>query len=161
MVIRKGLQWRSCLFFGFLSQGSGRQPGGCMCMGDNAMPLEVSSKEKEPGVCVVQPVGSLDSNTYMILQEHLHTLFAQSCPDIIIFDMEGVNFISSMGVRVIVKTGKRLREKDGKLLVSNLRPQIRMVFDIIRALPPERIFTSLQELDDYLAHMQRKTVEKG
>lgn len=28
MVIRKGLQWRSCLFFGFLSQGSGRQPGG-------------------------------------------------------------------------------------------------------------------------------------
>jgi len=125
------------------------------------MPLEVSSKEKEQGVFVVYPVGSIDSNTYRILQDHLDSMLSDSCPNIIIFDMEGVNFISSAGIRVILKVRKSLKGKGGKLLMTNLRPQIKVVFDIIRALPPERIFASIEELDDYLAHMQRQALEKG
>ena len=125
------------------------------------MPLEVSSREKECGVLVVSSIGSIDSTTYKILQNHLDLILLENCPKIIVFDMDGVNFISSMGVRVIFKTRKCLKEKGGELLMANLRPQIKVVFDIIRALPPERIFASIAELDDYLAHMQRRTLEEG
>lgn len=125
------------------------------------MPLEISSREKEQGVLVVSPVGSIDSNTYKILQSHLDSILSESCPEVIVFDMDGVNFISSMGIRVILKTRKWLKQKGGKVLMANLRPQIKVVFDIIRALPPERIFASIEELDDYLGHMQRRTLEEG
>ena len=125
------------------------------------MPLEISSREKEQGVLVVSPVGSIDSNTYKILQSHLDSILSESCPEVIVFDMDGVNFISSMGIRVILKTRKWLKQKGGKVFMANLRPQIKVVFDIIRALPPERIFASIEELDDYLGHMQRRTLEEG
>lgn len=124
------------------------------------MPLEVSSREKEPGVVVVCPLGSIDSSTYDILQDCIDSIISGKSPQVLILDMDGVIFISSMGVRVILRTRKTLKALGGKLLLMNLRPQIRMVFDIIKALPQEKIFASIQELDDYLAHMQLKTLEK-
>ena len=41
----------------------------------------------------------------------------------------------------------------------NLQPQIRKVFDIIQALPSLNVFESVEELDQYLAEMQRKVRE--
>lgn len=125
------------------------------------MPLDVTSEEREPGILIIYPVGSVDSSTHDILQGYVDSLISDKSPRVVIFDMDGVIFISSMGVRVVLKTGKMLKERGGKLLMLNLRPQIKTVFDIIRALPQERIFSNIQELDDYLAHMQRQTLEKG
>jgi len=124
------------------------------------MPLDVTSEEREPGILIIYPVGSVDSSTHDILQGYVDSLISDKSPRVVIFDMDGVIFISSMGVRVVLKTGKMMKERGGKLLMLNLRPQIKTVFDIIRALPQERIFSNIQELDDYLAHMQRQTLEK-
>lgn len=124
------------------------------------MPLDVSSKHKEPGVLLVSPIGSIDSNTHKLLDDHISVAIAKETPSVIVFDMEGVNYISSMGVRVILRTRKILKQAGGKVLMMNLRPQIKMVFDIIKALPSERIFSSIQELDDYLARMQRRVMEE-
>ena len=124
------------------------------------MTLDVTSKAKEPGVLMVCPVGSIDTNTHKILDDHISAAIARETPSAIVFDMEGVNYISSMGVRVLLRTRKVLKQTGGKVLMMNLRPQIKMVFDIIKALPSERIFTSLQELDDYLAHMQLRAMEE-
>ena len=44
------------------------------------MPLTVTSKEREAGVITVCPAGSLDSNTYTILEERLAQA-AQKGPD--------------------------------------------------------------------------------
>ena len=124
------------------------------------MPLDVTSEEKEPGILIIYPVGSIDSSTHENLQGYVDSMISDKSPKVVIFDMDGVIFISSMGVRVVLKTGKMLKERGGKLLMLNLRPQIKTVFDIIRALPHERIFSNIRELDDYLAHMQRQTLEK-
>jgi hypothetical protein len=43
--------------------------------------------------------------------------------------------------------------------LTNLQPQIRKVFEIIQALPSLNIFESVEELDRYLAAMQRKVRE--
>jgi len=124
------------------------------------MPLDITCEERAPGTVIVYPVGSLDSSTHAVLQGYVDSVLADHLPSVVIFDMDGVIFISSMGVRVILQTRKKLKQKGGKLLMLNLRPQIKTVFDIIRALPRERIFSSIQELDNYLAHMQRQALEK-
>jgi anti-anti-sigma factor len=123
------------------------------------MPLKVVSKEKTAGVFIVYPFGSIDTNTYGVLEEKIDHLILEENADVIILDMEGVDYISSMGIRVVVKSRKLLKKRDGSLVVMNLQPQIKKVFEIIKALPSLRIFSSIQELDDYLSDMQQKVID--
>ncbi len=123
------------------------------------MSLTVSSAEKMPRVFVLSPVGSLDSNTYGILEKKVEYLIREGQAKHITFDMAGVSYISSMGVRVVLKTQKELKQRGGSLTMMNLQPQIKKVFEIINALPSMQIFSSVQELDSYLTTMQRQAVK--
>jgi anti-sigma B factor antagonist len=118
------------------------------------MTLKVNSAETRPGVFNVSPIGSLDGNTYQILDGTVESILSQM-PDIIIFDLEFLDYINSMGVRVLLKTKKELAKNNGKIMFLRLQPQIRKVFDILNALPTLQVFTSIQELDDYLDAMQK------
>ncbi len=118
------------------------------------MSLKVATREKSVGVYVVTPEGSLDTNTYSILEEKVDALLERS-PRSIVFDLKKLDYISSMGVRVVAKTKKSLIKTGGKVVLLNLQPQIRKVFEIIKALPSEQIFSSVEELDQYLENMQK------
>jgi len=119
------------------------------------MALKVTSAEKRPGVITISPIGSMDTNTYMILEEKVDSIL-QKTPDLIIFDMENLNYINSMGIRVLLKTKKAQKKWDGKVVFMNLQPQIKKVFDILKALPSLQVFASIEELDNYLDAMQKK-----
>ncbi len=57
------------------------------------------------------------------------------------------------------KARKALSARAGKVLVANPQPQIQKVFDMVKAVPLNEIFTSVAEADAYLFAMQRKVVE--
>ena len=123
------------------------------------MSLRVTVKEQRVGVFVISPVGSIDSDTYRFLEDRAD-LILESSPSEIVFDMTSVDYISSAGIRVILKVGKALKKNEGKIILVHLQPQVKKVFDIIKALPTMTVFTSIEELDDYLDKMQRKAVEE-
>jgi anti-sigma B factor antagonist len=116
--------------------------------------LKVNSAETRPGVFTVSPIGSLDGNTYEVLESTVKSILDQ-LPDIIIFDLEFLDYINSMGIRVLLKTKKAMEKNNGKIMFMHLQPQIRKVFDILSALPTLQVFTSIQELDAYLDAMQK------
>ena len=118
------------------------------------MPLKVKSTMREPGVIIVSPIGSIDANSYNVLDEKMDEILKQS-PDVIIFDMEFADYISSTGIRVLLKTKKALKETAGRMVFMNLQPQIQKVFDILKAIPTLKVFTSIEELDKYLDVMQK------
>jgi anti-sigma B factor antagonist len=118
------------------------------------MALKVTSTEKQPGVFTISPIGSLDGNTHSVLEEKVDGVLKES-PNVIIFDLEFLDYINSMGVRVLLKTKKALEKNDGKIIFMHLQPQIKKVFDILNALPTLQVFTSIQELDEYLDAMQK------
>jgi anti-sigma B factor antagonist len=122
------------------------------------MSLTVSSSEKTIGNFIVQPEGSLDTNTYKILENRINLLLTGK-PKLIIFDLEKLDYISSMGVRTIAWTKKELKKINGSIVLLNLKPQIRKVFDIIKALPSQQIFDTMEELDEYLDIMQKQDTE--
>ena len=122
------------------------------------MSLTVTLKEHGVGLFTVCPMGTLDSNTYQILEGHLQAITAAS-PRSIIFDLKDLSYISSAGVRVILATKKALKAAGGDIVLTNLQPQIRKVFDIIKAVPSLSIFESVEELDRYLDAMQKKVRE--
>jgi len=121
------------------------------------MALTVSSVQKAKGLGIISPAGSLDSNTYLIFQEQIEKVLPEK-PIMIVFDMKALEYMSSAGVRVILKTRDTLKKNDGKITFMNLQPQIKKVFEIINALPSMRIFSSIKEMDNYLDVMQKKAV---
>ena len=122
------------------------------------MPLKVKVTPKRPGVMVVSPIGAIDASTYTILEDKVENALKES-PDVIIFDMEFADYISSTGIRVLLKTKKALKKTDGKMVFMNLQPQIKKVFEILQAIPTLKVFASIAELDNYLDVMQKAARE--
>jgi anti-sigma B factor antagonist len=113
------------------------------------MALEVNTAIKSPGIFLVAPIGSIDGADRGILQGTIDSVLKQN-PEVIIFDMEHTDYINSMGIRVLVKTKNAMKQKGGKIAFINLQPQIKKVFDILNAMPAFKVFSSIQEFDDYL-----------
>lgn len=109
--------------------------------------------EKREGFFVIQPVGSINTITSQILQNEVKQIF-KSKPEIILFDMKQVSYINSNGLSVILKVHQAMKSRGGRVILINFQPHIKKVFDIINALPKERIFADQHELDDYLDTMQ-------
>jgi anti-anti-sigma factor len=76
--------------------------------------------------------------------------------DNLIFDLARLEFISSAGIRVLVHARRVMKAQAGGFLMVNMQPPIVKVFEIIKALPGFTIFESQEELDRYLAAIQRQ-----
>jgi anti-anti-sigma factor len=123
--------------------------------GGVSMPLKVSVDKKGEGAYAVRSEGSIDTNTFMTLQTEVESVLEKS-PTVIIFDMKDVHYVSSAGVGVVLLAEQSLKPKNGKVLMVNLQPQIKKVFDIVKALPDQQVFSSIEEMDRYLKEVQRK-----
>lgn len=99
--------------------------------------------------------GSLDSNTAPELQQSIDTELNDSI-SITIIDFRSLDFLSSAGLRVIFKTKKFMDNSGGEFLLVNLQPQIKKVFEIIKALDGMSVFKDQEEMDEYLSDMQDK-----
>ncbi len=119
------------------------------------MSLEITITNETSAVKRVAISGSLDSNTAPDLQQHIDDAIDDTILSIIV-DFKNLDFISSAGLRVIFKTKKILSGRGGKLYLANLQPQIRKVFDIIKALDGMNVFKDQDEMDAYLSDMQDK-----
>ena len=102
--------------------------------------------------------GSLDSNTAPQLQQRVNEEINESV-DPTVIDFKNLDFLSSAGLRVIFKTKKIMDNSGGRFLLVNLQPQIKKVFEIIKALDGMNVFKNQDEMDDYLAAMQTKVKE--
>ncbi len=102
--------------------------------------------------------GSLDTDTAPQLQEKIDQEI-NSTVHMVIMDLKRLHFLSSAGLRVIFKTKKQMDEHHGKFLLLNLQPQVRKVFDIIKALDGMQVFKSQEEMDEYLTAMQNKVLD--
>jgi anti-anti-sigma factor len=118
------------------------------------MELKVDVNHKAQGVYVIQPSGLLNSNTFAILDKEVDAVLATS-PKLVVLDLEHLEYLSSAGLRVILKAREALKKNNAKLVFMNLQPQIRKVFDIVSALPTMQVFKNIEELDDYLDVMQK------
>ena len=122
------------------------------------MALKINVDKAKEGVFVVSAAGSIDTETSAEMEKTLSPILAIA--KAIVLNMEGVDYISSMGISVIFNSKKAIEAKGGSFLMTNLQPQIKRTFEIINALPKMCVFGSLQEADAYLLTMQRKEIEK-
>lgn len=123
------------------------------------MSLEIKVSEKDVGVVKVTLVGSIDTQTCPALEKKIEVIM-RNLPNALMLDMEGVTYIMSMGLSLMVKTEKAIKAAGKTMLVVNIPPQIKKVFNIVNALPSMKIFKTIAEADAYLLKIQRREIEK-
>jgi len=123
------------------------------------MPLTVAINDKTKGILILIPKGRIDSETYEVFDKKLD-LVLEASPKTLVIDMSDVYYISSSGIGVVLRAYREMgKKKTGKVIITNLQPHVRKVFDILKALPDQAVFSSMQEVDKYLDAMQTGETE--
>lgn len=126
------------------------------------MGLNIKIEKEREGYYTISPVGSIDSDTYMELEKQLKAILIPSTKAVNL-NMEGVNYLSSIGFGIIFKTAEALKKNGGTLAITSLQPNVKRVFDAIKAIP-ESLFATMTEADEYLdayiAHIYEKDKDK-
>jgi len=119
------------------------------------MNLTITVTPRADDAFIVSLAGSLDTNTFQAFDTQVAEAIAQSA-GMMVLDCEGLVYLSSAGIRSLLRAKEMLKKKGQTLTFMNLQPQIRKVFDIVRAIPSMQVFTSIAELDAYLDTIQKK-----
>ena len=121
------------------------------------MSLNIDIAPAGNGYQRVSIVGRLDTHSYADFDAALAPLLESPIRSLVL-DLAGLDYISSAGVRSIFKARKALAGRGGKVVVVNPQPQIQKVFDVVKAVPLNEIFSTVAEADAYLDAMQKKVL---
>jgi anti-anti-sigma factor len=108
--------------------------------------MEPRSKRFADAV-VLYPVGRIDHATADGLKAAL-TPYLASCAagrDRLVLDLSGVEYISSVGLRVLMLASKQVKAQGGSLAVCGLGPVVREIFEISRFNLVLDVFPALRE----------------
>jgi anti-anti-sigma factor len=92
------------------------------------------SQQRYADALVLTPVGRIDNSTTDALRTDLnaHLAACRNGGDRLVLDFSGVDYISSVGLRVLMLAAKKAREQDGTIVVAGLQPVVREIFEISR-----------------------------
>lgn len=103
-------------------------------------------------------ITDVNSATLVIVEGRLDTMTAGSFETQVmplasvttrmVIDMSGLEYISSTGLRVFLLAQKAIGQKGGSLVLCNLRPAIREIFDIAGF---SKIFSIVEDRESALA----------
>lgn len=122
--------------------------------------LDIKIEQHAEGRVRVSLNGRLDTHTYTECEQRLKPLLVPETR-VLVFNMAGLEYLSSMGLRVLMMVSRALHAQGSQCLLTHLQPPIQTVIDIANALPREAVFSSVEEADRYLDLMQRRARETG
>jgi anti-anti-sigma factor len=93
--------------------------------------LTIQKEELEKGYWRIALKGRLDSKTSPSLDSALRKEFEINLLPRLVIDMDGVEYVSSSGLKVLVSAWRQAREKHGDVLLTSLQPRTREVFEMI------------------------------
>ena len=95
--------------------------------------LETSSRQFAD-VVVAAPTGRIDHQSAAQFEAALDPMVQTACSGkgALVLDFAGVEYISSVGLRVLMIAAKQLRASGAKIAVTNLRPVVAEILAISR-----------------------------
>ena len=85
--------------------------------------------EVEDGVSIFSIEGHLDATLVNALNERIYDIIESSFTKVI-FDFSHLVYISSAGLRVLLYAAKKMKAKDGKVVLCSVNNNVRRVLDI-------------------------------
>jgi anti-sigma B factor antagonist len=114
-------------------------------------------------VLVLAPAGRLDHESVDAfrsgLQPHLDAALAAGRG--VLFDLSGLEYVSSSGLRCFMLAAKQAAAANGRLAVAAARPVVAEIFEISRFNLVFRIFPTLREGLGFLSAEAAAAFERG
>jgi anti-sigma B factor antagonist len=116
------------------------------------------SSRRFADVVVASPVGRIDHASAAPFEAALLPLLAQSSVDkeALLLDFAGVEYISSVGLRVLMAAAKQARAHESSIAVASLQPIVAEIFGISRF---DRILDLYPSVADALARLSVPALE--
>jgi len=86
------------------------------------MSLTITTEKRKEGFYLVAVGGRLDSNTYPRFEEKLAELLTNGV-QLVTFDMEALEYISSMGLRAIFRAREAIKAQNGSIVLTKVQPR--------------------------------------
>ena len=86
-------------------------------------------EESQSGVNIFKLNGRLDSNTSQGFEKKIFQAIDDGSKSMLI-DFKNLEYISSAGLRVILKATKALKRKEGKMMLCDMQDYVKEVFEI-------------------------------
>ena len=97
-------------------------------------------------IVVAAPVGRIDHAAAGQLEQSLAPLLAESSGKRgLILDFSGVDYISSVGLRVLMIAAKQMRGRGARIAVAALQPVVAEIFSISRFHSVLEVFPSVRD----------------
>lgn len=95
--------------------------------------MEFASR-RAADIVIVTPVGRIDHASAEPFRAALEPLLAECAEgrDGIVLDFSGVEYISSVGLRVLMVAAKQVRAQKGRIVMAAMQPVVKEIFDISR-----------------------------
>ncbi|HEX7112099.1 MAG TPA: STAS domain-containing protein [Mizugakiibacter sp.] len=123
------------------------------------MTLSLRTEQSAAGRLTLALDGRLDASTFGEFDAAVQALLPGIADGgTVVLDLAALDYISSAGLRSFARLRKGMRARNGHTLLVNLQPQVRKVLDIVKAVPLNEVFASVQELDAYLDRIQRQVL---
>jgi sigma-B regulation protein RsbU (phosphoserine phosphatase) len=121
--------------------------------GSHALDIEIGSPGPTERWAALR--GRLDSGTAPELEAELGPLLDRPGITSLVFRLDGLEYISSAGIRCVIRARKVIEGRGGRVALVNAQAAVLKVFQIVKALPADQIFASQAELDASLATAER------
>ncbi|HTQ01735.1 MAG TPA: STAS domain-containing protein [Casimicrobiaceae bacterium] len=109
--------------------------------------MEFTSR-KLADVVLAVPAGSIDHPNAVKLQQALAPFVDEGSSTgraPLVLDFTGVEYISSMGLRVLMVASKALRARNAAMAIAGLQPAVEEIFDIARFRMVVDVFPSVRD----------------
>ena len=113
------------------------------------MHLQIATRQVADAT-IAMPTGRIDHRSAAEFEAGLTPLIAAAVAvkGALVLDFSGIEYISSVGLRVLMISAKKMREQEAPLLVTALRSVVAEIFAISRF---DRILTVTATLDEAMA----------
>jgi anti-sigma B factor antagonist len=122
------------------------------------MSLQIYIQASQPNTLHLMLNGKLDAITAPELEKFINDSINNDIKTLIL-DLQNLSFVSSAGLRIFAKARKMMKSRSGMVYFVNLSPQVKKVFDIVKAIPLSEVFQNFAEIDAYLQKMQDNITE--
>ena len=95
---------------------------------------------------IVSPAGRIDQSSADALQSGLAPHLAGCTRDGVplVLDFSGVEYISSVGLRVLMLAARQAKAQDGRIAIAALKPLVKEVFEISRFNLVFKVFDTVE-----------------
>jgi anti-sigma B factor antagonist len=86
-------------------------------------------EEMQNDINIYRLIGRLDTNTSRRLEQKLFQAISEGAKNMVV-DFKDIDYISSAGLRVILKANHALQREDGRIMLCSMQDYVRQIFEI-------------------------------